>query len=136
VTLPGYERARTLIVLMGVARITQIQETLLSDTCSRRGGPAYPKHTPIAIIERASMPDQRVITSTLENIVVALDSNGEQRPPGMMVIGWSVLSLWSSGDVAILEENAEQDDGSRVHRWLCGEKWRVVEGLGNGWEGL
>ena len=84
VQLPPYERARTLVVLMGVARLSQVVAALIdtSGANTRREGPAYPLHTPIAIIERASMPDQRVIFSTLKDIVKALDSNGEQRPPG------------------------------------------------------
>src|SRR6266404_2683402 len=135
VVLPGYERARTLVVLMGVARIRQVLETLQTpDPTSKRNGPPYPAHTPIAIIERASMPDQRVITSTLEHIASALESNGTQRPPGMIVIGWSILSLWGSGDICVLDKGAEQEDESRVERWLDGKSWRVVEGFSGDWE--
>ena len=113
--LPGYERTRTLVILMGVARIAQVLETLLTERAvGRRNGPPYPTYMPIAIIERASMPDQRVITSTLAHITTALESNGSQRPPGMIVVGWSVLSLWGSGDVTILNKGAEQDDMSRI----------------------
>lgn len=137
VVLPGYERTRTLIILMGVARIAQVLETLLAEhAVGRRDGPPYPTYTPIAIIERASMPDQRVITSTLAHIMTALERNGSQRPPGMIVVGWSVLSLWGSGDVTILNKGAEQDDMSRIERWLGGQSWRVSEGLISGWESL
>jgi|SRR5712672_2934125 len=137
VVLPGYERTRTLIILMGVARIAQVLETLQTPHPEdRRNGPSYPAHTPIAIIERASMPDQRVITSTLAHVTTALESNGEQRPPGMIVIGWSVLSLWGSGDVALLNKGAEHDDELRIERWLGGQPWRVTEGFIGGWESL
>src|ERR1700679_675870 len=69
VVLPGYQRTRTLVILMGVARIVQVLETLLTTRPEgKRDGSPYPAHTPIAIIERASMPDQRVITSTLTHI--------------------------------------------------------------------
>lgn len=137
VVLPGYERARTLVVLMGVARITQLLETLqMLDPNGRRNGPPYPAHTPIAIIERASMPDQRVITSTLAHVASALESNGTQRPPGMIVVGWSILSLWGSGDMTVLDKGAEQEDGSRVVRWMGGKSWRVVEGFDGDWEGM
>ncbi|XP_006453846.1 hypothetical protein AGABI2DRAFT_196395 [Agaricus bisporus var. bisporus H97] len=143
VQLPGYERSRTLIVLMGVARLAQVVETLTFTStieeeegkASRRDGLAYPRNTPIAIIERASMSDQRVLMSTLENVVEALDSCGEQRPPGMIVIGWSVLALWGSGDVKVLDEvGMKTDDVERVRKWLDGNRWRVIEGLGCGWE--
>lgn len=135
VVLPGYERTRTLVILMSVARIAHVLETLQTPhSPGRRGGPPYPAHTPIAIIERASMPDQRVITSTLAHIMMALESNGEQRPPGMIVVGWSVLSLWGSGDIAILNKDAEQDDESRIERWLEGQSWRVTEGFISDWD--
>ncbi|KAH9024413.1 tetrapyrrole methylase [Lactarius hengduanensis] len=137
VVLPGYERARTLVVLMGVARITQLLETLQTlDPNGRRNGPPYPAHTPIAIIERASMPDQRVITSTLGHVASALESNGTQRPPGMIVVGWSILSLWGNGDMTVLDKGAEQEDGSRVARWMGGKSWRVVEGFDGDWESM
>ncbi len=137
VKLPGYERSRTLVILMGVARLAQVLETLQSEEeepSNRRNGVAYPSYTPIALIERASMPDQRVITSTLHDITAALESVGEQRPPGMLVVGWSVLSLWQKGDVSVLDEGAEGQDDERLRTWLGGKSWRVTEGLDAGWE--
>jgi len=120
---------------MGVARLTQVVQTLIDEKeTSKREGDLYPRSTPIAIIERASMPDQRVLTSTLENVVEALDSCGEQRPPGMMIIGWSVLALWGEGDVEVLEEGQTTKDAERVKKWLCDQRWRVQEGLDNCWE--
>ena len=136
VKLPGYDRGRTLVLLMGVARLPQILQTLLDADVPRRNGAAYPANTPIALIERASMPDQRVIFSTLSSIAQALESAGEQRPPGMLVIGWSVLSLWATGDVTVLDDGAEAKDEERVARWLGGKGWRITEGLEAGWEGL
>ncbi|KAG6892355.1 hypothetical protein C0993_003996 [Termitomyces sp. T159_Od127] len=140
VQLPGYERARTLVILMGVARLPAVIQALTEEQAQgggRRDGKAYPPHTPIAIIERASMPDQRVISSTLRDIVRAMDSIGEQRPPGMMVIGWGVLALWGEGDVGVLDDGGERMDEERVERWLKGKDgvaWRVSEGLDSGWE--
>ena len=136
VKLPGYERSRTLVILMGVARLPQVLQTLLSEDTplSRRNGPAYPAHTPIALIERASMPDQRVVCATLDSISVAMQSIGEQRPPGMLVIGWSILSLWNQGDMTVLDEQAEKYDLERIHSWLGNCRWRVKEGLDVDWE--
>ena len=138
VKLPGYERSRTLVILMGVARLPQVLETLLSSNISpsRRGGSAYPSHTPIALIERASMPDQRVVCATLDSISAAMESVGEQRPPGMIVIGWSILSLWGDGDMKILDDGAEDLDEARVRGWLGDTRWRVVEGLDAGWNSV
>ena len=137
VKLPGYERSRTLVILMGVARLPQVLETLQSEAeepSRRRTGAPYPSRTPIALIERASMPDQRVICSTLRDITAALESVGEQRPPGMLVVGWSVLSLWEKGDMSILDEDGETRDEDRLRTWLGEKLWRVTEGLEAGWE--
>lgn len=104
--MPKYERSRTVVVLMGVARLRSVVKTLIGS-----GKDAdYPPYVPIAIIERASMPDQRVVESTLEDIEHAMESAevGAQRPPGMMVIGWSVSALWGDGNVDVLSEG---DDG-------------------------
>ena len=43
---------------------------------------------PVAAVERASCPDQRVIRSTLVNIAEAIDAAGS-RPPGLLVVGRS-----------------------------------------------
>ena len=40
---------------------------------------------PIAIIERASMPDQTVMSGTLSTIVQALEAGGPQGPQGMIM---------------------------------------------------
>jgi uroporphyrin-III C-methyltransferase len=141
VQLPGYERGRTLVMLMGIARLASVVDAMLAteNVNGRRDGDAFPPHVPVAIIERASMPDQRVIYSTLCDIKQALESNGEQRPPGMIVAGWAVLSLGSNdgaGDVGILDEGAVHDDNSRIRRWLGAERWKVVEGLDTRWTQL
>uniref|UniRef100_V5GF09 Uroporphyrin-III C-methyltransferase n=1 Tax=Kalmanozyma brasiliensis (strain GHG001) TaxID=1365824 RepID=V5GF09_KALBG len=146
VKLPGYERGRTVVVLMGVARLRAVVATLTEgarqstgdnggDIGDREGG-VYPPYTPIAIIERASSSDQRMVASTLEGIVEALENSGEQRPPGMMVIGWSVLSLEGKGDVTVQDdalslqgEELERRDRERVSSWLKGRRWIVREGL-------
>jgi uroporphyrin-III C-methyltransferase len=144
VSLPGYERSRTLVVLMGVARLSSVVRTLLadgpdvSDGRGGRHGERYPPYLPIAIIERASSADQRLVASTLDGIVDAMERAGEQRPPGMMVIGWSVLALHGSGDVEVLDDQSpsEQSDRQRVERWLGGKPWIEREGLPDGWDHL
>ncbi|EPQ60177.1 tetrapyrrole methylase [Gloeophyllum trabeum ATCC 11539] len=137
VMLPGYERGRTLLILMGVARLPQVLKALTNvEATDSREGPAYPPSLPIAVIERASMPDQRSICSTLDGIAAALESAGEQRPPGMIVVGWSVLALCGEGNVDVLDRGAALDDETRVKRWLAGNSWRISEGLDSGWEAL
>ncbi|KDQ62911.1 hypothetical protein JAAARDRAFT_28881 [Jaapia argillacea MUCL 33604] len=136
VKLPGYERSRTLLILMGVARLPQVLKALLTDEPDQksRNGPAYPENLPIAIIERASMPDQRVIASTLRNVERALEGAGEQRPPGMIVVGWSVLALEGKGDVSVLDQGG--DDEERVGRWLGEKSWKIRDGLDVDWDHL
>lgn len=129
---------------MGVARLGGIIDALVqkevADGKGRRDGAAYPPYLPIAIIESASMPDQRIITGTLKSIQAAMDSIGEQRPPGMIVIGWTVLALWREGEITVLEDdeslNSETRDMKRVEKWLNGRSWRVQEGLSKEWAEL
>ncbi|KAG9044774.1 hypothetical protein FS837_007568 [Tulasnella sp. UAMH 9824] len=119
VDLPGYERSRTLVILMGVARLSQLVTALTEEfednipsqkegdgtvRTRRRRGAAYPGWTPIAIIERASCPDQRVLVSTLNDVEEGLTRLGEQRPPGMIIVGWAAVSLAGSGDLGVLDD--------------------------------
>lgn len=151
VKLPGYERARTTVVLMGVARLPGVIQALTSqegeEGYGREGGArdglAYPPYCPIAIIEKASSPDQRMVASTLEGIVEAMDRAGEQRPPGMMIIGWSALALEGKGDVEVLDgiedlsaAELESLDRARIKRWLGPKGFIVREGLDQNWNDL
>ena len=148
VKLPGYQRGRSLVLLMGVARLSAVVDILTrrmdsgshaeskaegEDEDSRDGAP-FPPYLPIAVIERGSSADQRVIASRLDSIVDAIEHVGEQRPPGMILIGWTVLALEGEGDTKILDQ--EEDDKStgerdmaRVQKWLRGRKYIVREGL-------
>jgi len=138
VKLPGYERSRTVVILMGIARLGAVLTTLQDPDVppEKRDGPPYPWHTPIAIIERATMPDQRTVFSTLRDVSAALESVGEQRPPGMIVVGWSVLCLWRQGDISVLDGSGGGADEARVRVWLDGKPWRVEEGLSDNWINL
>ena len=139
VALPPYERSRTLVVLMGVARL----EGLLKELKGHKTQP-YPRHLPIAIVERASSPDQRLIAATLDTIQGALESVevGELRSPGMIVIGWVVLALEGRGDLEVLDdvlpENRSEEqlhalDEARVSRWLDGRSRVIRDGLPAEW---
>jgi len=113
VQMPEYERGRTSVILMGVARLQRVVDALLVvSSLTARPTPAsttstsatttattpytstcYPSYLPVAIIECTSMPDQRATSGTLSTIVQTLEAGGPQRPPGMIVVGWSVLGL-------------------------------------------
>ena len=151
VELPGYERSRTLVILMGVARLPQLVERLTKQAegdSTRRAsgfGAPYPSYLPIAIIERASSLDQRLVASTLNGIISAVERVGEQRPPGMMVIGWTVLALEGRGDLSVLDDAVqckddarllEERDRERVKKWLGKDVYLVKDGLGREWQEL
>ena len=161
VSLPGYERGRTLLILMGVARLRAVIDTLTDVHAGAdvRQGAAYPGCTPIAIVERASSSDQRMIASTLDGIAEVIEHRlpDGPRPPNMMVVGWAVLSL--AGDTAgarVLDDEAElqdaaargertaeqarselhQRDLARVHGWLGEQGYTIHEGLPPGYKAL
>ena len=70
------------------------------------------ENLPVAIVERASCPDQRVIRTTLSKVGDAVEACGS-RPPGLLVTGYACevicktvvarayLGLWKK--VVILE---------------------------------
>ncbi|WVQ95877.1 uroporphyrinogen-III C-methyltransferase [Kwoniella sp. CBS 9459] len=132
VQLPGYIKSRTLVMLMGVARINQIIDVLTSPEAKGRDGAAYPRHLPIGIIERASSPDQRVILSTLGEIEESL-RKVDERPPGMMIVGWAALCLEGQGRVDILDRDVG-DEQSIVAEWLGEDGYKIREGLDEGWK--
>ena len=68
----------TIVVLMGVTRLPQYTTAL----CEAGMDP----ETPVALIERATWPNQQVATGTLETIVDARDEVGIE-PPAVTVIG-------------------------------------------------
>ena len=72
------ETGGTILVLMGVGKLPEYTAAL------REAGMAL--ETPVAMVERATWPDQQVVTGTLETIVEARDEDGIE-PPAVTVIG-------------------------------------------------
>ncbi|CAJ2504165.1 Uu.00g115590.m01.CDS01 [Anthostomella pinea] len=104
---PEYVASQTVVFLMALHRISGLVEELttflstetmvvkeeqLQDTVDAKVIGAeprrilWPKNTPCAVIERASCPDQRVIRTTLDKVVEAIEQEGS-RPPGLLVVG-------------------------------------------------
>lgn len=135
VAVEGYERGKTLTVLMGVARLDALVDSLIKHPKS-----PYPPYLPIALIERASSPDQRVVSATIETLSGVLARLSPHRPPGMLVIGWGVMCLEGTdgkGDMDILDcKLGEGRDRRRVSEWLGEAGYRVKEGLGEGWRSI
>ncbi|KAB5590026.1 hypothetical protein CTheo_6521 [Ceratobasidium theobromae] len=139
--LVGYHRARTVSILMGVARLPELVQCLLTGTSAQSSslsspltlsGPTYPPCTPVAIVERASMPDQRVVATTLDRIQPALERQGGARPPAMVVVGWAVLALARpSSDTHTTDDS---NDPARIDQWLSGRDYILKEGMDDGWD--
>src|SRR5207248_8931015 len=68
----------TVVVYMGVAQLANIVARL-------RAAGAAPEH-PAAIIERATLPGQRILRGTLGNIA-ALAQASEVEPPAILILG-------------------------------------------------
>jgi uroporphyrin-III C-methyltransferase len=71
-------RADTLVVLMGVANLPEIAQELLSA--------GRPGEIPVAVVERGSLPDQRVLVATLEALPAVARRSGI-RSPAILVVG-------------------------------------------------
>ena len=95
------ETGGTIVVLMGVGRLPDYTAAL------REAG--MPPETPVALVERATWPDQQVVTGTLAN-VVDLRDEADIEPPAVTVVG---------------EVAATRD---RVREFLTGSNRREGEG--------
>ena len=86
----------TLVFYMGVRQLPQIAESLIA-----AGRPAS---EPVAIVERGTLPDQRTVTGTLEDIA-QLALREEVRAPSITVVG-PVVELaerleWRAGGIRL-----------------------------------
>jgi uroporphyrin-III C-methyltransferase/precorrin-2 dehydrogenase/sirohydrochlorin ferrochelatase len=68
----------TLVLMMAVERIGAVARTLISN--------GRPRSTPVAVIADGTMPSQRIINSTLNDVTTDLADAGI-RPPAVVVIG-------------------------------------------------
>ncbi|MFL6127576.1 MAG: uroporphyrinogen-III C-methyltransferase [Mycobacteriales bacterium] len=68
----------TLVLLMALDRLAAVAGELV-----KRGRPAT---TPVAVVRRATLPDQRVLVATLETVAAEVTAAG-LRPPAVIVIG-------------------------------------------------
>jgi len=99
---PEYVETRTVVLLMALHRLESLIESLVVKSEDSRTG-AWPKTTPCAIVERASCRDQRVIRSTLEHVVTAVEELGS-RPPGLLILGKACTVLHETKDRWTVEE--------------------------------
>lgn len=78
---PPYLSNQTVVFLMGLHRLQDLVTSLVEHKTT-----PYPATTPCAIVERASCPDQKVVRTTLEQVVAAFEEEGST-PPGLLVVG-------------------------------------------------
>jgi len=119
---PEFVSTRTVVFLMALHRISGLVEDLTTygpEIAVPEGAPSkddkdidksrklWPVDTPCAVVERASCPDQRIMRTTLEFVVAAIEEEGS-RPPGLLVLGKACEVL---------------------HKPDSGRKWSVEEGF-------
>lgn len=99
--LPEFNKSRTTVFLMALHRIVDVIPALI-DTKN------WDPNLPVAIIERASSPDQRIIRTTLANVPLAVEACGS-RPPGLLVTGYACEVITKpTTDPWIIEEGFQQ----------------------------
>ena len=76
-------KAETLIILMGLSNLEDITLKLIEHKC--------PSETPIAVIHKGTLAEQRIVVGTLRNIVGKV-YKAELKPPVILVVG-EVVSL-------------------------------------------
>ncbi|KKY20996.1 putative siroheme synthase [Phaeomoniella chlamydospora] len=137
---PSYNKSQTVVFLMALHRLESLVTSLTNpvsinpepkagvlsndSTITANTTPGFhpwPKETPCAIIERASCPDQRVIRTTLEHAVKAMEEEGS-RPPGLLVVGWSceVLKKLNKGVKWVAEDGFRGIEGFEEQSGLDG----------------
>ncbi|KAH7316550.1 uroporphyrinogen-III C-methyltransferase [Stachybotrys elegans] len=149
-TPPEYVASRTVVFLMALHRIAALVEELTTEVERRPPTPGaedpaaaadhdgrsstvvsplghralWPLSTPCAVIERASCPDQRVIRTTLADVVAAVEAEGS-RPPGLLVVGnaCDYLNKRDQGTRWVVQDGF---DGLQVDDVLVGEAAAVL----------
>ena len=92
----------TLVVLMGVGKLPMYTEELISA--------GMDPETPVALVERATWPDQRAAIGTLESIVDVRDEQGIE-PPAITVIGDVAATRGRLGE--FLRNGSETEGGTQ-----------------------
>jgi uroporphyrin-III C-methyltransferase len=73
----AHEARLTLVIYMGVRSAARIQQELLT---------GLPADTPVAIVQRASLPEQRQAVTTLERLAATIEREG-LASPSVIVVG-------------------------------------------------
>lgn len=108
--LPEFVESRTTVFLMALHRIADLVPALLEK--------GWDPELPVAVVERASCPDQRVVRTRLGNVARAIEECGS-RPPGLLVTGRACEILFK-------QEDGEEQSEQRVEKL---ESWTIEEGI-------
>jgi len=101
-----YHKEQTIVFLMAVGRLRELCQRLVNLA-------GYPIKTPVAIIERAGCPEQRVVTGTMENIAdIAKENN--IKPPSTIVVGEVVNVLIQQNENEDKNENKRNDNTGSI----------------------
>lgn len=103
--LPEFVKSRTTVFLMSLHRVVDLIPNLIKEK-------GWDPELPVAVVERASCPDQRIIRTRLGDVAEAVEANGS-RPPGLLVTGYACEVI----EKAKIEGNS---------------KWTVEEGWNGG----
>ena len=87
--LPTYSPTRTTVFLMALGRLSQLCEGLVKEA-------GFPHDCPAAVVERATLPTQRVLRGDLSTIAAICAAEGV-KPPACMVVGKVVAVLGDDG---------------------------------------
>jgi len=92
---PEFVASRTIVLLMSLHRLQALIDSLVAK--------GYPADLPVAVLERASCPDQRVIRTTIEHVCAAVEEEGS-RPPGLLIVGNACRVLSNYSQRWVVEE--------------------------------
>lgn len=131
---PQYVATQTVVFLMALHRIKGLVADLTTHDSEDakvvdesgnvdQSRKLWPLSTPCAVIERASCPDQRVVRTSLEWVVDAIEEVGS-RPPGLLVLGAACEVLFN------------QNSSKEGRKWVVEEGFKGLEDLGLGEVGL
>lgn len=99
--LPDFVRSRTVVFLMALHRVVNLVPILIDEK-------KWDPQVPVAVIERASFPDQRIIRTKLSFVAEAIVSC-IPKPPGLLVVGYACQALVKprEGEKWVIEENLD-----------------------------
>ncbi|TGO28415.1 hypothetical protein BPAE_0028g00640 [Botrytis paeoniae] len=131
---PQYVATQTVVFLMALHRIKGLVADLTTHDSEDakvvdengnvdQSRKLWPLSTPCAVIERASCPDQRVVRTSLEWVVDAIEEVGS-RPPGLLVLGAACEVLFN------------QNSSKEGRKWVVEEGFKGLDDLGLGKVGL